>query len=191
MAESREFANLSQTSREIASSSGSLIVTEPGYLQMDLADMQKYSQWNGGTKFLLFLCDTFSKWLWVEPCGPKNATEIERVLSDIWKTLKFPVKTVYCDQGTEFVNGTLSALSSDFKIKFVFARVAYHAPQAERAIGTIKLWIQKHMLDGKTRMYVSILPTLVRNFNNLPNARPIMAPCGRREKCAARTKTSL
>ncbi len=79
-------------------------------------------------------------------------------------------------KGPNFANGTLSALSTDFKIKFVFARVAYHAPQAERAIGTIKLWIQKHMLDGKTRTYVSILPTLVRNFNNMPNATTHLTP---------------
>ena len=50
------------------------------FLSLDLIDMQKYSQYNNGIKYLIFLIDIFSRKISVYPVFTKNKFEILKSL---------------------------------------------------------------------------------------------------------------
>jgi hypothetical protein len=47
---------------------------------MDLADVSNISDENDGIKYLLFVIDIFSKYLWVEPLKNKTAKDVVKAL---------------------------------------------------------------------------------------------------------------
>ena len=53
--------------------------------QMDLADMQKFSEHNDGFKYLLVVIDCFSKYACVVPLRNKTPAEVVRGLSEVFK----------------------------------------------------------------------------------------------------------
>lgn len=52
---------------------------------MDLADVSNISDENNGIKYLLFVIDIFSKYLWVEPLKNKTAKDVVKALQNILK----------------------------------------------------------------------------------------------------------
>ena len=50
------------------------------FLSLDLIDMQKYSQYNDGVKYLIFLIDIYSRKIWVYPVKSKTKFDILKSL---------------------------------------------------------------------------------------------------------------
>ena len=50
------------------------------YLGLDLIDMLKYSEYNDGIKYLIFLIDIFSRKIWVYPVKSKTKSDILKTL---------------------------------------------------------------------------------------------------------------
>ena len=46
----------------------------------DLVEIQKYSKWNKGVKYLLMVIDVFSKYGWIEPLKDKKTESVIRHL---------------------------------------------------------------------------------------------------------------
>ena len=55
---------------------------------MDLADTSNISDENDGIKYLLFVIDIFSKYLWVEPLKNKTAKDVVKALQIYWTKVK-------------------------------------------------------------------------------------------------------
>lgn len=83
--------------------------------QADLVDMQKYSSFNRGFKYLLTVIDNVSKYGWVIPLKNKSGEELQRALEKLLSGSRKP-QNLHVDQGTEFYNRKVKDLLSRYKI---------------------------------------------------------------------------
>ena len=72
---------------------------------VDFADMQLWSKFNKGFRFLSCVIDIFSKYAWVIPLKDKKGTSIVNAFQEILKESdkRKPNKT-WVDKGSEFYN---------------------------------------------------------------------------------------
>ena len=75
----------------------------------DLIDMQTFSQWNNGIKYLLMVIDVFSKYGWIEPLKNKKGTTVANAFDNIFKSGRKP-RLLWTDKGTEFYNTNVKQL---------------------------------------------------------------------------------
>ena len=80
----------------------------------DLIDMQDFSSFNKGFKYILTVIDVFSKYAWAVPIKDKSAASVtkafEKIISD-----RIP-KKLWVDEGKEFYNVTFKKLLDKHKI---------------------------------------------------------------------------
>ena len=68
----------------------------------DLSDVNNIAKDNDGIRYLLFVIDIFSRFLWVKPLKNKTAKSVLDALKEVLKKRK-PVR-MRVDKGSEFVN---------------------------------------------------------------------------------------
>ena len=143
-----------------------LCVDSRDQYQIDLADMQKFSDENDNFKYLLMSVDCFSRYACSVPVKDKSAREILRGLSIIFKEYGIPIR-IQSDKGKEF---TSKAIKSFFKecsvIFFTTTNDDVKCAMVERLIRTIKqrLWI--YMTENNTFRYIDILDDVLESYNN-------------------------
>ena len=49
----------------------------------DLVEMQKFSKWNKGIKYLLMVIDVFSKYGWIKPLKNKKTETVSKAFDEI------------------------------------------------------------------------------------------------------------
>ena len=54
----------------------------------DLVDMQQFSKWNKGYKYLLMVIDVFSKWSWIVPLKDKKGETVNKAIQTIFRDRK-------------------------------------------------------------------------------------------------------
>ena len=144
--------------------------------EADLADVSEISQQNGGIKFLLVVCDTFSKFLMVRPLKSKEMTPVADALKDIFEKER---KCLYLrtDLGTEFWNERVHSMLKQFGIHHYAARNSVKASQAERYIRTLKSKMFKFLTSkGGKRRYIDDLEAIVKGINNSKHRAIKMKP---------------
>ena len=72
----------------------------------DLVEMQKFSKWNKGFKYLLMIIDVFSKYGWIIPLKRKTGEEVTLAFTKIFKEGRRP-KFLWTDKGSEFYNSDI------------------------------------------------------------------------------------
>ena len=50
----------------------------------DLVEMQKFSKWNKGIKYLLMVIDKFSKYGWIAPLRDKKTESVSKAFNEIF-----------------------------------------------------------------------------------------------------------
>ena len=73
----------------------------------DLVDMQAFSKWNKGIKYILNIIDVFSKHAWCIPLKDKTGTSITEAFEKVVKSSKRKPQKLWVNQGSEFYNRTL------------------------------------------------------------------------------------
>ena len=56
----------------------------------DLVEMQKFSKWNKGVKYLLMVFDVFSKYEWIKPLKDKKTESVSKAFDEIFKSKRKP-----------------------------------------------------------------------------------------------------
>ena len=51
----------------------------------DLVEMQTFSKWNKGAKYLLMVIDVFSKYAWIKPLKDKKTETVSKAFDDIFQ----------------------------------------------------------------------------------------------------------
>ena len=74
--------------------------------QMDIAEMPKFQESNDGYKYLLFVIDAFSKYLWVTPLKSKSSAAVSKAFTAILDEGRIPIH-IMSDKGGEFNNTTV------------------------------------------------------------------------------------
>ena len=64
----------------------------------DLVEMQRFSDWNKGIKYLLMVIDVFSKSGWIEPLKNKKGETVASAFEKIFKSGRQP-QLLWVDKG--------------------------------------------------------------------------------------------
>ena len=110
--------------------------------QIDLVDMQAYSNVNRGFKYLLTVIDVFSKYAWAIPIKNKSAEEVTKAMDTILTEERHP-QNIQADQGTEFFNSSFSQLLKKYKIHLYYTFSNLKASIIERFNRTLKSMMWK------------------------------------------------
>ena len=78
----------------------------------DLVEMQTFSKWNKGVKYLLMVIDVFSKYGWIKTMTDKKTETVNKAFDEIFKSKRKP-QMLWTDEGSEFISKHLK----DFFLK--------------------------------------------------------------------------
>jgi len=133
--------------------------------QCDLADMQKFAEFNDGIKYLFTCIDVFSKFAFAIPIKSKKPNEIVNGLGRIFKEYGIPLKIQF-DNGGEFSNGTVKSFLKECGVVFYFTRNDdIKCAVVERLNRTIKERLWMYMTQENNFRYIDVLQSVVDSYN--------------------------
>ena len=135
----------------------------------DLVDMQVFTKFNRGVKYLLAVIDVFSKYGWLIPLKDKTGKSVASALKTIFKERK-PEK-MWVDKGKEFYNKDVKDL-----IKLYSTENEEKSSVVERWIRTMKEKMWKYFSVNSTNNCINQLPDLVKEYNNTRHSSVKMTP---------------
>ena len=124
-------------------------------------DMQAFSKFNWGIKYLLAVIDVFSKYGWLIPLKDKTGKSVASALKTIFKERK-PEK-MWIDEGKEFYNRHVKDL-----IELFCTENEEKSSVVERWIRTMKEKMWQYFSANSTNVYIDVLPDLVREYITIP-----------------------
>ena len=130
----------------------------------DLVDMQAFSKFNNGFKYILMIIDVFSKFGWAVPLKTKTGIAVAEAFEKIFKE-NVP-SMLWTDKGKEFYNTHLTKILRKNNVKLYSTENEEKASVAERWNRTIKTWMWKYFTANNTKRYIDILPSLIDKYNN-------------------------
>ena len=141
----------------------------------DLVDMQKFSKWNKGYKYLLMVIDVLSKYGWIITLKDKKGESVMNAFKTIFKEVREP-QYLWVDKGKEFYNKHLKDLLEKHNIQMYSTENEEKSSVVERWNRTIKnkMWKQ-FTVQGNTQ-YLDMLPKLVKQYNNTKHSSIKMTP---------------
>ena len=133
----------------------------------DLVEMQKFSKWNKGIKYLLMVIDIFSKYGWIKP----KTESVSKAFNEIFKKSKRKPSMSWRDKGSEFI-------SKHFKefLKFFHTENEEKTSVVERWNRTMKNRMWKMFTANNNTVYWDKLDKLVDNYNNTKHSSVKMTP---------------
>jgi transposase InsO family protein len=147
-----------------------IIETEPnGRWQIDLIDMgsdPKVIYANKRYCWIMTVIDVFSRYLFALPLKNKEATTTKAVLEALFKS-GFKPRKIQSDNGKEFL-GEYADYCEEQGVKLIHSRS--HTPQSqglvERTNQTLKRLLHMHEVETGSVVWVDILPSVIRSYNN-------------------------
>ena len=138
------------------------------YLGLDLIDMLKYSEYNDGIKYLIFLIDIFSRKIWVYPV--KNKTKFD-ILKSLEHFLNLKNNNTYKRIYSDLEGGLYSNLVLDFlkrKNIIVYSNSTKEVKNSisESNLKYLKIKIYKYLTHNETNTYLNVLQEIVTGINN-------------------------
>jgi hypothetical protein len=119
--------------------------------------MSNISKENYDVKYLLFVIDIFSKYLWVEPLKTKTAKDVVKALQNILNKGR-KCKKLRSDNGKEFNNNIMKTFLKNEDIHYFTAQNSdTKANFAERVIKTVKNMIYRYFTKQRTHRYINVL----------------------------------
>jgi len=142
--------------------------------QADLVDMQQYSGVNKSYKYILCIIDCFTKYSWALPLKSKKGEEVAAAASKIFA--QNSPNLLHVDQGREFYNKHFEALVKKHNIKMYSTFSAVKASIVERFNRTLKQRMFKEFTSRGSRDWITILPSLIHDYNNSTHRTIGMTP---------------
>lgn len=144
--------------------------------QVDLIDMQNYSHFNSGYKWILTCIDIFTKYLRAIPLKNKEGQTVSLAMRSILQVQK--PKTIQSDNGSEFTSREFAQLCKDFKVNQVFSQA--HSPwiqgQIEKANRSLKDLLMTGMVQRNDKRWVIYLDICLENYNSRIHSSIKMSP---------------
>ena len=135
----------------------------------DLVDMQAFSKFNRGVKYLLAVIDVCSKYGWLIPLKDKTGKSVTLALKTIFKQRK-PEK-MWVDKGKEFYNKDVKDL-----IELYSTENEEKSSVVERWNRMMKEKMWKYFSANSTNVYMNALSDLVREYKNTTHSSIKMMP---------------
>lgn len=133
----------------------------------DLTSVENLKKYNDGVRFLLFVIDIFSRYLWVKPLLDKTAKSVLNAVKDVFaqrKPLKFRT-----DAGSEFNNRYLRKYMKDNGVYYFTTQNIPKANYVERVQKTIKVMMYRMMRKNRSYRYIDQLQNLIDSYNASPH----------------------
>ena len=131
----------------------------------DLVEMQKFSKWNKGIKYLLMVIDVFSKYGWIRGLKDKKTETVSKAFDDIFKSTRKP-RMLWTDKGSEFISKHFKEFLKSKGIEL------YH----ERWNKTMKNRMWKMFTVNNSTVYFDKIDNLVNDYNNSRHSSIKMSP---------------
>ena len=142
----------------------------------DLVEMQKYSKWNKGVKYLLMVVDVFSKYGWIVALKDKKTESVSSAFDHIFKKSKRKPEKLWTDKGSEFI-------SKHFKDFLKRNNIMSYHTQNEEKSSVVKRWnrtmknkMWKMFSANNNTIYWDKLDKLVDDYNNRKHSSIKMTP---------------
>ena len=147
-----------------------IIVARPKLIiSVDLADMSLLKEHNVGVRYLLFILDSFSRYLIIKPLRNKNADSVLHAFKSVFENNIegfASVKRVFCDKGREWYNDKVISYLKNKRISlYSVQNQETKAALVERCIRTIKQKIYKYLTHNNTLRYIEALEGIVASYN--------------------------
>ena len=145
---------------------------------LDLAQVDKLSEYNGGTKYLMLIVDVFSRFIRVGKMRNKSAEATKACFINLCsqkdQELTFP-KNLWIDKGKEFM-ADFRNFCDDVGINVYSIHSEQKALFAERYIQSFKNIIYRYLEERKTKKYVDKLELFLHTMNNRINTSTGLRP---------------
>lgn len=134
--------------------------------QMDLMDFRNEKPQNNGYGFVMLVMDSFTRQLYAAPMRTKSGDESLKSFRDIVSKVGDTPNVLLTDNESGFVAAPFQQYLRQHNIKHVLIK---SAGTVERAIRTIKGWMERHFHEIGVRRWIDDLPDFIDRFNNMPN----------------------
>ena len=142
----------------------------------DLVEIQKYSKWNNGIKYLLTVIDVFSKYGWIEPLKDKKTESVSSAFDTIFKKSKRKPEKLWTDKGSEFISKHCKDFLKTHNITLYHTQNEEKSSIVERWNKTIKNKMWKMFSENNNTVYWKKLNKLVDDYNNTVHSSIKMTP---------------
>ena len=142
----------------------------------DLVEMQKFSKWNKGIKYLLMVIDVFSKYGWIKPLEDKKTESVSKAFNETFKKSKRKPTMLWTDKGSEFISKHLKEFLKKEKIKMYHTENEEKSSVVERWNRTMKNRMWKMFTANNNTVYWDKLDKLVDDYNNTKHSSVKMTP---------------
>lgn len=134
--------------------------------QADLVDMQEYSQYNGGYKYILTVIDILSKHAWAVALKDKGGSEVSQAFKNIFRGWGRVPQKLQTDRGKEFLNKKLGVLLKQHGVRHFVTSNEIKASVVERFNRTLKTRMWRYFTANNTFTYMGVLAQLIKSYNN-------------------------
>ena len=135
------------------------------YWQIDLSDLSRYSNYNNEYKFIFFIIDVYSRYLWLEKIKNKSPRTVASALENIFNKEQTIPAYLWCDMGLEFTSGEMKRFVSDCNIGIIHTYGNSKAGIVERVQRTIKTRMHRYFTFSHSYRYIDILHHLAESYN--------------------------
>ena len=141
----------------------------------DLVEMQKFSKWNKGIKYLLMVIDVFSKYGWISGLKDKKTETVSKGFEDIFKSKRKP-KMLWTDKGSEFISKHFKDFLKREGITLYHTENEEKSSVVERWNKTMKNRMWKMFTVNNNTVYFDKIDKLVNDYNNSRHSSVKMTP---------------
>ena len=141
----------------------------------DLVEMQKFSKWNKGIRYLLMVIDVFSKYGWIRGLKDKKTETVSEEFDDIFERGRQP-KMLWTDKGSEFISKHFKDFLKKKGIRLYHTENEEKSSVVERWNRTMKNKMWKMFSVNNNTIYVDKIDKLVNDYNNTRHSSIKMTP---------------
>ena len=141
----------------------------------DLVEIQQFSKWNKGYRYLLMVLDVFSKYGWIIPLKDKKGETVSEAFKTILKEDRKP-EYLWVDKGKEYYDKHVKDLLEKNNIRMYSTENEEKSSVCERWNRTIKTKMWKQFTVQGNTQYLDMLPKLVKKYNNTKHSSIKMTP---------------
>ena len=114
-------------------------------------------------KYLLFVIDVFSRYLWIQPITEKTSKSVINALKIVLRSRK--LNSIKSDKGSEFKNKEVRSFLKKEDIHTFYSQDETEDTLIERSIRTIKKALYRYFRHKQTYKYLDVLQDFARNYN--------------------------
>jgi len=138
----------------------------------DLVEMQAFSKFNRGVRYLLTVIDVFSKYGWMLPLKDKTGESVADEFKEIFKKSKRKREKLWTDKGREFYNKNVKELGAEI----YSTENEEKSSVAERWNRTMKEKNVQAFHSKQYQKYIDVLDDFVERYNNTRHSSIKMTP---------------